>query len=152
MRCRWMSTVNLARRPAQAAGGEPHSLLEQTTTVDSRSNEQTQLRQTLEQGFAKMATCLSTAIENAFKNSSYKFDDDPIKDELLTELEEGELESNGNANASNGKNGRQNDRQSREKPDVSDGTNVQRMIERAKVQILLNRLKSLVCLMAYVEK
>ncbi|CAB4043109.1 Hypothetical predicted protein, partial [Paramuricea clavata] len=109
---------------------EPHSLLEQTATADSRSNEQTQLQQTLEQGFAKMATSLSTAIENAFKNFSDKFDVDPIEDELLTELEEGELETNG----SDGENGRQNDRHSQEEPDVSDGTNVQRMIERAKTQ------------------
>ncbi|CAB3984921.1 Hypothetical predicted protein [Paramuricea clavata] len=121
---------------------EPHSLLEQTTTADSRSNQQTQLQQnqqtqlqqTLEQGFGKMATSLSTAIENAFKNFSDKFDVGPIEDELLTELEEGELERNGNANGSDGENGRQNDRHSQEEPDVSDGTNVQRMIERAKTQ------------------
>ena len=93
---------------------------------DSRSNEQTQLQRSLEQGFASMMTGLTAAIKEAFKTLSDRFEYDMDETELLSEVDDGDIDG---MNVDD--NGRQNDSGSQGKPE---GTNVQRMIERAKVQ------------------
>ena len=75
-----------------------------------------------------MATGLTAAVKDAFKSFADKFEYGVNEKELLSEGDDEEFESG------HGKNGRQNDSQSQEKPYDSEGVNMQRMIEKAKAQ------------------
>lgn len=75
-----------------------------------------------------MTTGLTAAIKDAFKSFADKFECGIGEEEVFSEGDDGELESN------HGENRRQSDNQSQEKPDDPEGTNAQRMIERAKAQ------------------
>ena len=76
-----------------------------------------------------MTTGLTAAIKEACKTFSDRFDCDVDENELLSEVDDGEIDS-----VNDGDNGRQNDRGSQGKPNELEDTNVQRIIERAKAQ------------------
>ena len=80
---------------------------ETALTSDLRSNEQTQIQQSIEQGFASMATGLTAVIKDAFKSFADKFECGVNEEELLSEGDDEEFES------SHGEMKRQNDNQVR---------------------------------------
>ena len=66
---------------------------EAAVTSDLRSNDQTQIQESIEQGFTSMATGFTAAIKDAFKSFTDKFKYGVSEDELLSEGDDEAFES-----------------------------------------------------------
>ena len=120
---------NTSQRPHTGTQNENGNSL---PTVDPCSNGQfQQLQNVLEQGFASMASNISSKINDALKSFSERFEMD--EDELLqSDPEDGELAEAVEEEPARSNNGDLERQNAREHDHRLSGTNVQRMIERVK--------------------